>query len=231
MSANDSNSLTAYQSDVIVVVAIVLNSFSILGCLIVIVVYLYLRHINIRTVDRVSIRLAFAACVSDLLYSIAQIWSDVSKTESSGCSISVLFYVFFSLFTTIMITMVAVNLQLVFLCGWRNTDSAEKWYYGAALVLSAAPSFCGLIFKQYGWSEAQESCWFVGDGTPQSLMWQWGVLYGLVSLCILYCLATVIAVLVKVFLEQKKIQKVSVYPGPSELHNASFSHYRSNHQR
>jgi hypothetical protein len=59
----------------------------------------------------------------------------------------------------------------------------------------------------YGWDAPEEMCFFRDSGTKLSIVWQWAVYYSWEIICILYCTATLISVVIK--LSKQSLNNVS----------------------
>jgi hypothetical protein len=204
---------TESEMNTILTSAVVLNAISIVCTIAVLVVYLFLRATRPSLVNRTSLRIAVATAIADLFYSIAQIYSDLLTGDGIMCAVSVWWYILFTLLTIFLTAAVAINLQVVFLHGRHDARSLEKWYYIGAVVLAVVISGSGFFGKQYGWDDLQSNCWFIKDGTKEGTIWQWGTIYAWLLIVVVYCLAVIAAVLVRINKEADSLDIATVMTG------------------
>jgi len=206
---SSANAPTPEQLEIIVLTATVLNSISILACLIVVAVYFYCRTKFPQLVDRVSLRLAVVISVIDLLYSAFQIFSDVLTVPGPVCAFSVWGYLEFSLVSLLLTASVAMNLQMIFIHNKRDMGNFERWYYGVSFGVATAVVSAGWAAGAYGWDPIESQCWYVEDGTLIGTIWQWLTGYVWLAVAILYCFGVVAVVLHKVSREQRQMQMLT----------------------
>ncbi|KAI8925300.1 hypothetical protein BC831DRAFT_277563 [Entophlyctis helioformis] len=124
----------------------ILNGVSAFLSLVVIFIYLLLRHNLPVIANRVTLRLAVAISTADLFYSISNIFVvELYTDQSRVCAGSMFLHLVAGLASMMLATMVAVNLHIVFLLRLQNTLWCEKWYY---IVSLAVP--LGLAASQVG---------------------------------------------------------------------------------
>jgi hypothetical protein len=217
MSNSTSNVILVDNSgaELINTVSYALNGISLVACIAVLVVYGYLRATRPTLVDRTSLRLSATISFSDLVFSIFQILSLAVRQESFLCSFAVWGFVCWANLVAFLYVAIALNLHLVFVLKQKRLFS-EWWYYIVAVVLAGATSAAGAAGAQYGWNETQATCWYRGEGSLSSILWQWGTLYLWASVASVYCLVVVVIVSRKLVQESRVLdQTIRAYPEQS----------------
>lgn len=205
---NELESLELKKTKIIFTVVASLNSLSALACFLVLLVYVCLRRSKQRqAVDRVSIRLAAAACLVDFSYCLVQIFSNL-PLQGVVCEASTWAYICLTLLSTFFFTCIAINLQLIFLTNVKPRACLEIWYFAGALLLALLIPAVGWILRLYGSDPLiSGGCWFKGDGKASSLLWQWILLYGWLAACIIYCYVIVFLVFRRISAQLRDIDR------------------------
>lgn len=219
---SDEPGVTPEEMQTVIATAVGLNSISLICTFAVLMVYTFLRTTRPSLVNRTSLRLAVATAIADLLYSIAQIISDVISQDGTLCALSVWWYIQFTLLSVFLTAAVAINLQVVFLHGRHDARFLEKWYYILALLLATVISGAGYFGDQYGWSEMEHNCWFNKDGELHSVLWQWGTIYVWLLLVILYCSVVIGMVLYRINREADNLDLATAMSGGSRSQVSSI---------
>ncbi|RUS16925.1 hypothetical protein BC938DRAFT_476425 [Jimgerdemannia flammicorona] len=195
----DPAQLTEAQINLANNTAVILNSISMAFCLIVITVYFYMRRNNKAAMNRISLRLTVTAVIASFLFSVFQILVTLPSGPSAMCSVSMWGYVFFDLLSSWIVTMIALNLHIVFVKGRSVLPTFEKWYFLWSLFLSSV-AFLPLLFDGYGWEETLLSCW------------EFGTYYGWSLVTSSYCALTIVIVLRKIKKNARELAKHAVTP-------------------
>src|SRR5437016_3332216 len=102
------SSATPEQAMVIGTLIMSLNSISLFAATIGVFTFLYIRLKYPKLADRVTFRIAFAALVSEVLFSIFQIGQSVQLNPTPVCSFVLWGWVFFSLTSVFFPTCIAI---------------------------------------------------------------------------------------------------------------------------
>nr|CAG8591789.1 4262_t:CDS:2 [Entrophospora candida] len=212
--ANDTEhitySITDEQGKVALLLMLIESSASLIATTFGISVFFYIRYAYPRLVDRVTFRLALGTIVSDFGIAGAQlIGSMFASPTGPACTIAIWGTVFFSLVSIFLPTCIALNLQIVFIHGYRGRLKLEMFYFVGSLALASILSLIPFADNMYGWDEPEAMCWFRDSGTKLSITWQWASFYIWEILCILYCLITLICVAVKLYKNQSVNANIS----------------------
>jgi hypothetical protein len=116
-----------------------------------------------------------------------------------------------NLLTVFLSSCIAINLQLVFLHGVRDTHRYEKWYYIGSVGLAVGIPGIGFFAQQYGYSAAVDSCWFVESSSNVSFLWQCCVFFGWISLVAVYSVGAIVIILVRINKHMKHMDAVGVH--------------------
>ncbi|KAI9229924.1 MAG: hypothetical protein DHS80DRAFT_21835 [Piptocephalis tieghemiana] len=169
-----------------------LTSLSVLAALFVIGLYFFLRSHRPLGVNRVSLRLSVVAALADVLFGSCIILTNVPKDGNSPmCTFSVFGYIFFSLLSLFLISCIALNLVILLVYGRGNAHHLESRFYLGSILLASLIAGSGLLSGVYGWQASENTCWFRGDITLETLMWRGVTFYLWISLVILLCFGCV----------------------------------------
>jgi hypothetical protein len=199
--------ITDNEKLAILIVTLVLSSFSILLALLMILAYFICRYIYPTLVDRITLRLCILIAVVDVFYAVNQMWSAFVSTSNVACTFSVWSYIFLTLLFIFLTDAIAFNLHMVFVRERRYTSRLEKWYYIVPFFLATAATVPGWAAGRYGYDPSMKTCWFIEQGTRTTLLWEFLSYYIWAFVGILYCLFVVIIVLNKLFVQRRKLEK------------------------
>ncbi|KAL2915989.1 hypothetical protein HK105_204413 [Polyrhizophydium stewartii] len=127
-----------------------LNGLSAISSAAVILIFSALRWNLPVIANRVTLRLAVAISVADLFYSASNISID-DALPGSFCTTAVAINLFSGLASMFLSTMVAVNLQIVFLVRLQNTLWCEKWFYIVSIAVPMSITGVKLLQGYLGW--------------------------------------------------------------------------------
>jgi hypothetical protein len=142
-----------------------------------------------------------------------------SKPPSNWtCSVAPWGFVFTALLGCFLNVAIAFNLQVIFVHNYIDTKRFEKYYIIIPLILSLILSILPVSFGVLGYDEKEISCWYKNGSTTDALIWQWTTLHGWILLSILYCLYSVIAVIIRLQVSTRHFIKMNQFsPNSSSL--------------
>ncbi|KAJ9079207.1 hypothetical protein DSO57_1037745 [Entomophthora muscae] len=128
---------------VILIVKDILNAISSIAALTVALLILGSTAIDKKSMDRVSVRITLVISILDFLYAIIVICFMGKGLEGLDCIVSDVVAQWLSLSYLFLNTSIAVNLHLIFVCGYASNPVWEKIYwavsFGLSTVLSLIP--------------------------------------------------------------------------------------------
>ncbi|ORY07726.1 hypothetical protein K493DRAFT_295361 [Basidiobolus meristosporus CBS 931.73] len=176
-----------------------------------------LKYYDRHLVNRVSLRLNKWMALVDVGFCGAQILNVQNNNDSIWCALSVWLIVWFTLLYLFLNTMIAFNLQIVFVHGKSNTSSYVKYYYiisfSLSLIISLTPFFEG----KYGYYSIAETCWWTNSYTSKTILWEWMTYLGWIAISVLYCTIAVSLVIYKLVKESRIIREQIQHTASHEL--------------
>ncbi|KAI0243577.1 hypothetical protein L0F63_004510 [Massospora cicadina] len=166
--------ITKEEEAVLIKVNLVLNVVSGLCGLAVVVILVSIWRRDSELMDRVSIRLNMGISLVDFLKAMAILVYTEFKTDNYICvgiSFSIHWLTLVYLFLNAMI---ALNLQLVFLCALPNNPSWESKYWAVSLVFPTLIMVIPLSFNRLGFDRATDACEFRDSLSLTSYLLLWG---------------------------------------------------------
>ncbi|CAJ0841643.1 11158_t:CDS:2 [Entrophospora sp. SA101] len=190
--------VTPEEGQVVLTLLLIQSTASLIATVLGISVFFSIRHKYPRLVNRVTFRLALATMISDFGISVAQlIGATLASPTGPSCIIAIWGTVFFSLMSIFLPTCIAINLQIMFIHGYRGRLKLEMFYFIISIALASILSLAPFADNMYGWDVPEATCWYRDSGTKLSITWQWASFYTWEIICILYCIITLICIGVK----------------------------------
>ncbi|KAI8394069.1 uncharacterized protein BYT42DRAFT_601593 [Radiomyces spectabilis] len=189
-------------------VSVILFYVSIVCAVAVIVGYAFIRHVN-KDLDRISLRLLLYASVVHILLAVATILRSHLTLSDPACQFLMFLYVFSDIGSTLLITCIAVNLQIVFVHSIRSCRHLEFVYLTVSALISFIAAVAPLISPTpvYGYDPNVRECWFLGDQHHITSLWVLFDLYLWILLSIVYCFIALLLVLIKMRREENLINQ------------------------
>ncbi|KAI7832003.1 hypothetical protein BX661DRAFT_179634, partial [Kickxella alabastrina] len=164
-------------------------------------------------VNRISLRLIFLICVSDLIQSIFTIRSFTAKTLVK-CQVNGFFIDFCVALSVYLSSAIAFNLQMVFLRSSRKPlpKYTEYLYFAVPILASAIHTI-----PQYAWAIRHDECHPLNPimpGTKKYLIYIIFVTLLVPAIFVLYNVFTSIRVILTLYFKQRKVSRA--------LNSASF---------
>ncbi|CAJ0907171.1 9967_t:CDS:2 [Entrophospora sp. SA101] len=190
--------VTPQEGQVVLLLLLIQSIASLIATAFGISVFFSIRYKYPRLVNRVTFRLALATMISDFGISVFQlIGATLASPTGPSCIIAIWGTVFFSLTSIFFPTCIALNLQIVFIHGYRGRLKLEMFYFIISIALASILSLAPFADNMYGWDVPEAVCWYRDSGTKLSIVWQWASFYTWEIICILYCIITLICIGVK----------------------------------
>ncbi|KAI9257290.1 hypothetical protein BDA99DRAFT_135595 [Phascolomyces articulosus] len=137
-----------------------------------------------------------------MLSGIFRINSEKARNRDA-CNTIMFFYVFSNIFSTICITAIAVNLQIVFVHE-KKSKHLEKWYllasFIAAFIIAVIPLFPNV--EAYNYNMNLHECWYWQPDSKTTTLWTIMGLYVWILVSTAYCLVALVLVLGKMWREE-----------------------------
>ncbi|KAJ3389565.1 hypothetical protein HDU92_000986 [Lobulomyces angularis] len=198
ITESDADLIYGSQLDILYKVSTGLQVFSILTSSSILLVYFVARKYTPELVKRVTFQLTVAVSVVEGLYGAAQLFSTLYTVDDFFCKLGVFFYVFFSLWSTLLSMCIAINLQLVFIYNQRR-DHVLIIYVLSSFLISLALTIVPLFLGIYGYDEKDETCWYLlVHGNDQRFnVYAWATFYFPTLISIIYSAYASISVMLK----------------------------------
>ncbi|KAJ1527369.1 hypothetical protein HK096_010527, partial [Nowakowskiella sp. JEL0078] len=153
------------NEDIIKISGIAASGLSIFMSSVVFIIYTRLRINHPDLANRVSLRMAVAIQLADLLYNVGTLFGllPTSFTNTSP---------------------LALNLIIVF----TNTKKLEKWYYVVSIIFAGGISAVPLSFNRLG--RGRYECWFAlkpEEDLINQFLWEWMSFYIWAGISIGFC--------------------------------------------
>ncbi|KIK62668.1 hypothetical protein GYMLUDRAFT_242316 [Collybiopsis luxurians FD-317 M1] len=123
------------------------------------------QHLN-----RVSFRLLVYALISNVVYGIAFSTTAAQTGPGTLCTFGAFAVNLTLSLATLFTTCIAINLQLV-LVHCVTGRKMEKYYVGGTILLALALTVPTYALDQFGWDEANSTCWFKNSNDHSRLNW------------------------------------------------------------
>ncbi|KAK4509633.1 uncharacterized protein ATC70_006935 [Mucor velutinosus] len=159
-------------------VTLALSSLSLVFSTMIIAVYIYMLMRHRKQANRVSLRCVFLCSVADLLNATLSICITSQKGDSQFCRASSVIIEFANIWSATLLTLVGLNLVLVFVVNVKRRDLLEKFYYPCAVAYTFAGVAVPIQQQVETNSRSFEhySCWYlkyVEDRTNNIMPWMW----------------------------------------------------------
>lgn len=136
--------------------AAIASSISIFACILIILSYIYLNVYHSHKANRVSLRCVFLASIMNLINSLCNVLTLLQSGNTPLCKASATITMFSRVMGAAFLTIVGINLVLVFVLNVPYTANQLEWiYYPGALlfgiITAIAPIFD--LFQDYSETE------------------------------------------------------------------------------
>ncbi|GAN07384.1 hypothetical protein MAM1_0159d06881 [Mucor ambiguus] len=190
-------------------VTLALSSLSLVFSTLIIAVYIYMLMYHRKQANRVSLRCVFLCSVADLLNATLSICITNQRGDSQFCRASSVIIEFANIWSATLLTLVGLNLVLIFVVNVKRRDLLEKLYYPCAV----AYTFAGVAMPIHQQATKNlrpfehYSCWYlkyVEDRTNNIMPWMW--YYGFIFFVNIIAVCCSIMAMIKLIQEQRSVQ-------------------------
>ncbi|KND03934.1 uncharacterized protein SPPG_01384 [Spizellomyces punctatus DAOM BR117] len=165
------------------------TALSISLCTLAIVTFVLIRRYQPKLANRVSLRLAMAGTICDILYAISVLLSALPTGPSALCTSSMYLQIVFLLLSLFITAAIGLNVFLIFILHIRSVKYLERLYYGAGAVLAIIIPLPALLTGRLGWDGTE--CWYANDQSEEDVRitfyWQCATYYSWVILAVGFC--------------------------------------------
>ncbi|KDQ61575.1 hypothetical protein JAAARDRAFT_54928 [Jaapia argillacea MUCL 33604] len=148
-------------------IASILTALVVLG----LALRLYLSSETRHALRRQSFMMLLSVLVMSLPYSASYMLEVLLAGPTPWCAVSMFFGLLTANFIQFVVTLIAVNLQMVFVHGIR-TEGFFKWYLSGSFLLALVISLPGTIKGVWGWDPLLQCCYTALVDPNQRFLWQ-----------------------------------------------------------
>lgn len=137
------------------------SSISLVASICVVLTYIYMLVYHGKKANRVSLRCVFLCSVSEALSSIMSIVVTTDKVYF--CNAANIVIGFTSIFSSAALTIVGINLILIFVINVKRRDVLERFYYPILVIYSIVGALAP-IYRHIGVNSTNtgdHSCWYI----------------------------------------------------------------------
>ncbi|KAJ9089167.1 hypothetical protein DSO57_1015677 [Entomophthora muscae] len=135
---------------------------------------------------RVSFRMVMVLTLSDAGLAAAQLVS-IFQDEGVMCTISTYCFILFTLLSQFLTLCIALHLHMVVVLRLSLPRWIEAAYFGVSFGMATVIATVPVLFGRIGFDSEANSCWFINEKDPMTLVWQMGTLYSWSFVSIVYC--------------------------------------------
>jgi hypothetical protein len=161
----------------------VASGMSLAACIMIFVVYIYMLIYHRNEANRVSLRCVFVCSFFEILIALMSILMSRFRASTRFCSVADLIVEFSNITSAALLTMVGLNLVLIFVINVNRRDLLERFYYPAVVVYA----FTGIamsIRDQVDLNDSEGylslSCWYfiyIEDRNYSGISWVGIIIY------------------------------------------------------
>lgn len=200
------------------IITCVLNLISILLCLVAVTVYLVIRRNRQEALaNRISFRLAFNFIVADTFYSLFGILAVQTNLNQIYCEVSIWGFLFFSLYSLLILVMISFNLHLVLFNQSRHYEKNDRLYQITGICFALSVTGLCVFLNGKNTEQAAPSCWVIIGQTSGEGVWTWLLLFGCLICFILYCF--VVAGVAFALISKKTKLNLAAFPTTNNNNN------------
>jgi hypothetical protein len=143
----------------------------------VVIAYIYMFFCHRKEANRVSLRCVFLCCLSDTVNSVLNLVLIRIRGESSFCQAASILIEFSNVWTASLLTLVGINLVLIFVVNVKRRDLLEKFYFVSVLVYSLIAESASIYTEITVTDQSSligTSCWYhiyIADRTLNLFSW------------------------------------------------------------
>ncbi|KAI8882647.1 hypothetical protein K501DRAFT_333888 [Backusella circina FSU 941] len=200
-----------------------ISCLSLISSICIFIIYLYMLLKHHKKANRVSLRCVFLCSVVDALSSILNIISTHRHGDTTFCRATGVILVTTNLLSASLLTIVGLNLVLIFVLKVERTNLLERFYYPGVIVYSLIGTI-GPIHQEVTeslYDLDQYSCWYymyIADRTQSIFSWMW--FYGFLFFANIIAIICSIAAMTKLMHEHRvfdrRMDVISKNASPSD---------------
>ncbi|KAI8887108.1 hypothetical protein K501DRAFT_269079 [Backusella circina FSU 941] len=206
----------------------VLSVLSLISSALIILFYIYMLLRHKKRANRVSLRCVFLCSIADTLTAIMNIAIVFQKGDSRFCRAASVITVNTNIWSATLLTIVGLNLMLIFVLNVNRKDLLERFYYLAAVIYTTAGTIVPLyqeVTKKSTSELDQLRCWYwsyIEDRTDNMLSWMW--YYSFLFFVNVIAIICSVAAMVKLVNEQHTLKRnMDALNNNSALPNNNYS--------
>ncbi|KAJ9068775.1 hypothetical protein DSO57_1025247 [Entomophthora muscae] len=198
-----------------------MNMASLLSGLLVITIVMFVRWVDKRLLGRLSLRLALAISITDVLRAIAILINKIFHISGTFCTILALSIPWLTLVYIFLAVSIALNLQLVILKGKPFRKKWEPYYWGLVFFSSTLIVIFPLVSGRFGYDRVYNHCTYRDSQTSETYNWKVATqIFWILAGC-MYCGIVVIMTIFRVKAKKIPIDNLSAQAKPD---NSTGSH-------
>lgn len=197
---------------------------SLMSSSMIMMAYTYMFIYHRKEANRVSLRCVFLCCLADALNAI---WNLVIVGVQGGtafCQAASILIEFSNVLNASLLTLVGINLFLIFVINVNRRDLLEKFYYPSVVVYALVAESVSIYTETISQSQNEEySCWYqiyIADRTEDTFGWMW--FYGFIFFVNVIAIFCSVAAMIKLIREQKalaeKMNDIAISSSLSNIH-------------
>jgi hypothetical protein len=143
--------------------AVATSAISLTSSALIMIVYIYMFIYHRKQANRVSLRCVFLCCLADTLSAILNIIITGQRGNTNFCKAAGVTIKFSTMMSATLLTLVGLNLVLIFVLNVNRRDLLEKFYYPCAVLYAIIGVVIPLYTQVTGDTSNydQFSCWYL----------------------------------------------------------------------
>lgn len=137
--------------------------------------YTYMFIYHRKEANRVSLRCVFLCCLADALNAIWNIVIVGVRGGTSFCQAASILIEFSNVLNASLLTLVGINLFLIFVINVNRRDLLEKFYYPSVMIYALVAESVSIYTETISQSQNEDySCWYqiyIADRTQDTFGW------------------------------------------------------------
>lgn len=177
-------------------------------CSFIILIVLSIGIYNHKLVNGLSLRLTTGISAGLLLLNITLIIIRKLKNKDDICPLLGMFRAFFTLFYTYLIGVMALNMHLTFVLGYKYNSKWELYYWSTSFLSSLIPALVVYYLDRFGHSKELKTC-FLNQINSISTMFVFTLLYTVpIGIISFYCIYVMVMSLLAYIKKTKGLENL-----------------------
>ncbi|KAI9483016.1 MAG: hypothetical protein EXX96DRAFT_556540 [Benjaminiella poitrasii] len=188
---------------------VVTAAISLYSAVLIIVIYIYMLIYHRSKANRVSLRCVFMCTLSDAVNAIMNISMTNQRGDTQFCRAAGIILEFSNILSASLLTLVGLNLVLIFVINIKRKDLLEKFYYPSAVLYTLIGISIPIyeeVTRYFPTKYSRLSCWYlryIEDRTNNIFSWMW--FYGFIFFINIVAVICSILAMSKLIHEQKQV--------------------------